>query len=102
MKFEDGQIVWTCEPPIESSYDELPRKPRTVKLRQSSSIIWFGHSYNRETGEIDSDPNATIFASDTNCFLTKKEANDLYIHLYQRHIEDLQDELKAFEESRED
>lgn len=100
MKFEEGQIVWTCQPSIESN-DELPRKPREVKLRFSNGI-WYGHSFNYETGDMDTDYNASIFARETNCFSTKKEANDLYIHLYRCYIDDLQDELNRFEENRED
>lgn len=100
MNFEEGKIVWTCEPSLES-YGNLPRKPRQVKLHYKNNL-WFGHSFNYQTGEIDMDSNATIFARETNCFSTKKEANDLYVHLMRRHIDDLQDELKLFEENRED
>jgi hypothetical protein len=101
MKFEEGQIVWTCQPPIECGYGERLHKPHQVKISLRHTI-WYGHGFNYETGEIDTDSNATIFAKETNCFLTKKEANDLYIYDLVCQINDLQDELKHFEENRED
>jgi hypothetical protein len=42
MNLEEGKIVWTCQPPIESDYDELPRKPREVKLSLRHGI-WYGY-----------------------------------------------------------
>jgi hypothetical protein len=64
MQLEENQIVWTCCPTIECGYDER-LEPRQVKLRLYRTI-WYGHSFNHETGEIDKDPNATIVAKETN------------------------------------
>ena len=100
MQLEENQIVWTCCPTIECGYDER-LEPRQVKLRLYRTI-WYGHSFNHETGEIDKDPNATIVAKETNCFLTKKEANDCYAHSLALEICYMQDELKRFEETRND
>lgn len=106
MKLEEGQIVWTCQPSIECGYDERLHKPRQVKLsrplhRLGAFGVW-GYGFNHETGEIDTDTNATIFAKETNCFLTKKEANDCYAYDLALQISHLQDELNRFEETRED
>lgn len=111
MKLEENEIVWTCEPTIECGYDERLHKPRQVRLSLRNTV-WYGYGFNHETGEIDEDSNATMFAKETNCFLTKKEANDCYAHDLALQIYHLQvtmdlvqlgwDELKFFENNRED
>jgi hypothetical protein len=101
MKLEEDQIVWTCQPTIECGYDERLHKPRQVKLSLRNTV-WYGHGFNYETGEIDEDSNATMFAKETNCFLTKKEAVIIYAHYLVQEIQCLQDDLKGFEQQRKD
>lgn len=102
MQLIEGEIVWTCAPAIECGYDERLHLPHQVKLRVGNHNVWYGHSFCEETGEMDRDSNATIFAKEHNCFKTKQEANDCYAENLRYEIRVLQEELQDFEYHRND
>lgn len=101
MILEEGKIVWTCEATFEAGYDYFLSRPRQVKLRlekgnHSLEPVWYAHGFNHETGEIDTDSNATTFATEHTCFENKKDADDRYISYLKGNIEGLQEELRDF------
>lgn len=102
MKLVENEIVWTCAPPIECGFDDRLHlhEPRQVKLKVKCNV-WQAHGFN-ETGEIDSDTNATIYARENNVFATRKEANDYYASYLTYEISALQRELEDFQKLRED
>lgn len=101
MQLVENLIVWTCAPNLECGYDERPHKPRQVKLKKGGHQVFYGHAFD-ENGVVDKDTNATIFATEYNCYLTKKEANDYYADCLRDTIELTQQKLIDFEKYRED
>lgn len=102
MKLIENEIVWTCTPTIECGYDETLHRTRQVKLKIGQHGVFYGHAFNEESGEVDTDSNATIFARESNCFATKKEANDHYAANLTYEIAAMQSELEDFNKRRED
>lgn len=101
MKLVDSDIVWTCEPVIESLDSERLTRPRQVKVdKVFAGCDVYGYGFNSETGEIDDDSNSTCLLTEYNCFATQEEANNRYQAYLIGSIEGLQDELKSFINSR--
>jgi hypothetical protein len=102
MELVEDEIYWTCANTVECGYFEGLREPHQVKIRVGRNGCYYGHGFDETTGEIDLDMNATIVATRSNCFKSKKEANDCYVEYLAYAVSDAQERLIRFEESRQD
>lgn len=100
MKKEDiktGEIYYTTLASEESvSYgDNQPRRPYQAKARVDERGLIHLHQFNQETGEIDTDSNATAFVTcaELQVFETEAEAMVAYQKQLISHQNKLIDEL---------
>ena len=83
-ELKDGEIYWTCLPDMESEGhgDDYPKTPYRVQAKRQGKPrddVVYLHCFDRETGEIDDDSNATAIAENNAVFATKEEAQKYYV-----------------------
>jgi hypothetical protein len=100
-EIKDGDILWTIKGDMESEgygdYD--PRKPHQVKAfwqnnpgGRALKIFCF----NKQTGEIDDDSNASNYVQPSDVFKTKAETITAFAEAIRRCIQDCQEQIAEY------
>lgn len=96
-----GDTLYTIAQDIESyGIEEAPRRPYKVKITQISDNPHISPTYkvqcfNKETGIVDDDSNATAYVRKHELFITIEEAKKAYVIARKEHVQYLL--RKAFE-----
>lgn len=96
----DNAVFYSSKPSMESEnyiYGTTePLKPRRLKVKWQQNpggMCIYAHSFDKETGEIDYDSNATAIVELKDLFYTKLDADLAYIESYKEYIKILQRDL---------
>lgn len=103
MKQEDiesGEVYYICLPSIESEGygDNTPRSPYRAKaewVQNPGGLVLYMRRFDRETGEVDQDSNATAIAIPEQVFPDEESALVHYKELARAHAKGLQEEAAA-------
>ena len=99
----EGKIYWTITHVAETqnyicgAYP--PRTPWNGKLFSGSREgSWMLYSFNRDTGEIDHDPNAYAYLTNKDLFETFEEAKEAFLVKAREYLETISKFQKEYEE----